>query len=441
MKTVLVVDDEPDLRELLKLTLEQMSFGCDLAEDYTTAKKKVDTGQYFLCLADMRLPDGDGIELVHYIQKVKPELPVAIITAYGNVEGAVNTLKAGAFDYVSKPINLKMLRDLISSAERLSKNVSKLTSAEQVLLGKSNPIISLRAELAKIARSQAPVYIYGESGTGKELVARLIHQLGPRSDKPFIPVNCGAIPQELMESEFFGHKKGSFTGAHADKHGFFQAADGGSIFLDEIGDLPLMMQVKLLRAIQEKAIRAIGDNHETPVDVRIISASHKYLDDLVWKDDFRQDLYYRLNVISLEVPPLRDRVEDIPILVEKFLKQNAPDYRLSEAAFAKLRHYAFPGNVRELENIIERAVAFSENHRIDAVDLKLPESAPGQAIQGEAGIETDSQANLDDVLDNQERDIIVRALEEHRWNKTKTAKSLGITLRALRYRLKKYGID
>lgn len=318
--TVLIVDDEPDIRELLSLTLRRMKLSCDIAENYQKAISCIKQNDYSLILSDMRLPDGDGIDIVQFVQQHKPHIPIAVITAYGNVEGAVNTLKAGAFDYISKPVNLQMLKDLVSTALHMQDNTSVFPRDH--LIGESRAIENLRQDINKLARSQAPVFILGESGVGKELVAQLIHHQGPRAEKPFIAVNCGAIPSELMESEFFGHRKGSFTGAIADKTGLFVAANGGTLFLDEIAELPLAMQVKLLRAIQEKAIKPVGDYNEVPVDVRILSASHKSLQEEITSGRFRQDLYYRVNVIELRVPPLRDRMDDIPLLANHILKKS-----------------------------------------------------------------------------------------------------------------------
>ncbi|MFP5344673.1 MAG: sigma-54-dependent transcriptional regulator, partial [Gammaproteobacteria bacterium] len=356
--TALVVDDEPDIRELLQLTLGRMNIATHAAPNLAEARALLGQQHFDLCLTDMRLPDGNGIELIAYIQRKAPETPVAVITAHGNMESAVAALKAGAFDFVSKPVDLHVLRNLIASALKLATPAQPET---QNLLGDSAPMETIRATIAKLARSQAPVYISGESGSGKELAARLIHGQGPRRDAPFIAVNCGAIPEQLLESEFFGHKKGSFTGAVADKPGLFQAAQGGTLFLDEVADLPLYMQVKLLRAIQEKAARPVGAQKEIPVDVRILSATHKDLGALVKQGSFRQDLYYRINVIELHVPALRERAEDIPLLAGHLLQRLAtqsgtPPATLTPRASEALCRYPFPGNVRELENILERAL-------------------------------------------------------------------------------------
>ena len=432
---VLIVDDEPDIRELLSLTLAKMKIECVTASNLQEAKECLTQWNYFLCLVDMRLPDGDGISFVEYIQENRPDLPVAVITAYSNVEGAVNTLKAGAFDYVSKPVDLQMLRDLVNAALRLSKGKHLIESSPNTLLGQHAVMNELRKKITKLARSQAPVFISGESGSGKELVARLVHAEGPRQDKPFVPINCGAIPSELLESEFFGHVKGSFTGAIKDKAGLFQIAHGGTLFLDEIADLPLAMQVKLLRAIQEKSIRPIGATQEISVDVRILSASHKNLLELVAAGKFRQDLYYRINVIELPVPSLRDRVEDIPLLTQHFLSTLVDEevpVTIEEEALSKLSHYNFPGNVRELENILERAAALCEHHKITSADLRLPQCMP---------LTSERDNNLDGFLDDQARHQIEAALRETNGNRTKAAKLLGISFRAMRYRLKKFGIE
>lgn len=432
--TALVVDDEPDIRELLQLTLGRMDISTHAAPNLAEARTLLGQQHFDLCLTDMRLPDGNGIELVEYIQREAPETPVAVITAHGNMESAVAALKAGAFDFVSKPVDLHMLRNLVNSALKLATPTQQET---QGLLGDSAPMQTIRATIAKLARSQAPVYISGESGSGKELAARLIHGQGPRRDAPFIAINCGAIPEQLLESEFFGHKKGSFTGAVADKPGLFQAAQGGTLFLDEVADLPLYMQVKLLRAIQEKAVRPIGAQKEVPVDVRILSATHKDLGALVRQGSFRQDLYYRINVIDLHVPALRERAEDIPLLAEHFLKRMAAQSgsvaaKLTPRTLDALSHYPFPGNVRELENILERALTLCEGRAIDAEDLRLPQHTEHKERE---------KLPLEDELDGIEKARITKALEQTRYNKTAAAKLLGITFRALRYRLKKLGLD
>jgi two-component system response regulator PilR (NtrC family) len=431
----LVVDDEPDICELLAITLDRMGIDADTSANVLSAKDRLSSKEYQLCLTDMRLPDGDGLELVQWMQDQGLTTPVAVITAHGNVETAVRALKLGAFDFISKPVDLQDLRKLVDSAMRLGTT----GTGEATLLGESVAINNVRRIIAKVARSQAPVHITGESGTGKELVARMIHEQGSRQAQPFVPVNCGAIPSELMESEFFGHKKGSFTGAVSDKPGLFQTAEGGTLFLDEIADLPLSMQVKLLRVIQEKAIRPIGQTEEIPVDVRILSATHKNLDQLVQAGQFREDLYYRVNVIELDVPPLRDRGNDVFLLSERILARLAaqmhlPPPILSEAAQARLADYRFPGNIRELENALERAVTLCENDTIQATDISL-KGEPGEAEQVAAA------TGLGEALDDVERTTIMKTLEETRFNKTAAAKKLGLSLRALRYRIQKLGID
>ncbi|QGZ29890.1 sigma-54-dependent transcriptional regulator [Stutzerimonas stutzeri] len=439
----LIIDDEPDIRELLEITLGRMKLDTRSARNLKEARECLSREHYDLCLTDMRLPDGCGLELVQFIQQQYPQLPVAMITAYGSLDTAIGALKAGAFDFLTKPVDLGRLRELVNTALRLrNPNPNDLT-VDSRLLGVSPPMNVLRKQIGKLARSQAPVYISGESGSGKELVARLIHEQGPRHERPFVPVNCGAIPSELMESEFFGHKKGSFTGAMEDKPGLFQAADGGTLFLDEVADLPLPMQVKLLRAIQEKAVRSVGGAKEVVVDVRILCATHKDLACEVAAGRFRQDLYYRLNVIELRVPPLRERREDIAQLSEVMLRRlaqdgGAPPARLHPDALAKLQSYRFPGNVRELENMLERAYTLCEGEEIKASDLRLSE-APGAPENGEASLAQID--NLEDHLEEVERKLIMQALEETRWNRTAAAQRLGLSFRSMRYRLKKLGLD
>ena len=460
-QTVLVIDDERDIRELLTITLGRMDLQVDAVGTVSEARSALAERSYDLCFTDMRLPDGSGQELIELISETYPDTPVAMITAYGNVDAAVNALKAGAFDFVSKPVDIQMLRGLVRTALRLAEEKrtggapTDSTSTGSRLIGDSAAMQQVRATITKLARNQAPVYIAGESGVGKELVARLIHELGPRASGPFIPVNCGAIPSELMESEFFGHRKGSFTGAGADKEGLFQAAQGGTLFLDEVAELPLQMQVKLLRAIQEKAVRPIGGREEIPVDVRILSATHKNLGHLVEQGHFRQDLFYRINVIELRVPPLRERRGDVPQLSRFILqglaaKSGEEVGQLSTAARQALDAYEFPGNVRELENILERAMAMCDGSNIEAEDLMLPRrgansSAESAATAAEIPIAAATAATadggLDDYISNLERTAIVKALEESRYNKTAAARKLGITFRALRYKLKKLGID
>ncbi|CDZ94416.1 MULTISPECIES: sigma-54-dependent transcriptional regulator [Pseudomonadaceae] len=439
----LIIDDEPDIRELLEITLGRMKLDTRSARNLKEARECLAREQYDLCLTDMRLPDGCGLELVQHIQQQYPQLPVAMITAYGSLDTAIGALKAGAFDFLTKPVDLSRLRELVNTALRLRSPSPNDLSADNRLLGNSPPMNLLRKQIAKLARSQAPVYISGESGSGKELVARLIHEQGPRHDRPFIPVNCGAIPSELMESEFFGHKKGSFTGAIEDKPGLFQEANGGTLFLDEVADLPLTMQVKLLRAIQEKAVRTVGGAKEVVVDVRVLCATHKDLAAEVAAGRFRQDLYYRLNVIELRVPPLRERREDVALLAETLLRRLADECgdrpaRLHPDALAKLQSYRFPGNVRELENMLERAYTLCEGDEIKAGDLRLSD-ANGAGETPEASLAQID--NLEDHLEEVERQLIMQALEETRWNRTAAAQRLGLTFRSMRYRLKKLGLD
>ncbi len=440
IQEVLVVDDEPDIRELLAVTLERMGIDCALAGTVAEARQHLANQRFALCLTDMRLPDGSGIDLVRHIQTHYDDVPVAVITAFGSVDTAVEALKAGAFDFVSKPVQLEDLRNLVTAALKLSAEDPPDRRSRYTLLGESEPIREIRRMIAKVARSQAPAYISGESGTGKELVARLIHDKSPRADQPFVPVNCGAIPSELMESEFFGHKKGSFTGAVSDKPGLFQAADGGTLFLDEVAELPASMQVKLLRAIQERAVRPVGAQAEVPVNVRILSATQENLAELVAEGRFRQDLYYRINVIELTVPPLRERGADVALLAEHFLKRLSSDApkSLSTEAVAALAHYRFPGNVRELENILERAIALSEEDTIQASDLGLREPRGEEAA---ATTFVPGAEPLEDYLVRVERDALLGALEQTDRNKTAAAKLLGISFRALRYKLEKLGIE
>ncbi|WP_273806546.1 MULTISPECIES: sigma-54-dependent transcriptional regulator [unclassified Pseudomonas] len=441
---VLIVDDEPDIRELLEITLGRMKLDTASAKNIADARAILERESFDLCLTDMRLPDGSGLDLIQFIQQRFPQLPVAMITAFGSLETAVQALKAGAFDYLTKPVDLPRLRELVGTALRLSGPAPAAAGASETqLLGESPPMRALRGHIAKLARSQAPVYISGESGSGKERVARLIHEQGPRAGRPFVPVNCGAIPSELVESEFFGHRKGSFTGAIEDKQGLFQAAQGGTLFLDEVADLPLPMQVKLLRAIQEKAVRPVGSQQEISLDVRILSATHRDLAAEVAAGTFRQDLYYRLNVIELQVPALRERREDIGALASHMLERLARDSglapaTLSDDALARLKSYRFPGNVRELENMLERAYTLCEGDLIRPADLRLAD-APAATTTGEASLA--NIANLEDHLESIERQLIMQALEETRWNRTAAAERLGLSFRSMRYRLKKLGID
>ena len=467
-QTVLIVDDEPDIRELLDITLSRMGLVTHSAATLAEAISKTDELIPDLCLTDMKLPDGNGISLVEHIQAQHPQIPVAMITAHGSVEAAITALKAGAFDFINKPIALDNLRNLVSTALQLEGDTRKTDDAvDQDLIGSTPAIHTLRKKIAKLARSQAPVHIHGESGSGKEVAARLIHKNGPRSAGAFVAVNCGAIPPELMESELFGHVKGSFTGASHDKLGLFQAAAGGTLFLDEVADLPLPMQVKLLRAIQEKSVRPVGGNKEVETDIRLLSATHKDLSREVEEGRFREDLYYRINVIDLHVPSLRERAEDIPELAGAILKRLAAGegnehVAMDESAISELSKYSFPGNVRELENMLERAFAMSDGELITDDDIQLPEKAPRspeareRATDAAAGEPAGNDAvnngpavprheeaygDLEGFLDDIERQVISAALEECRWNKTATAKKLGISFRSLRYRLKKLGLE
>jgi two-component system, NtrC family, response regulator PilR len=463
----LIVDDEPALLDTMTLTLIRMGLAVETAMTLAEAKQKLTRQKFDLCFTDMRLADGSGLDLVTHISRDFPDTPVAMITAYGNQEAAVNALKAGAFDFVSKPVDLNQIRALVASALKLretkpnaaatTKSPERSESAASEaktdkttrLLGESEAMAEVRSKIAKLARSQAPVHIAGESGVGKELAAHAIHEAGPRASGPFIPVNCGAIPSELMESEFFGHKRGSFTGANTDKEGLFKAASGGTLFLDEVAELPMHMQVKLLRVLQEKSVRPIGANTEQPVDVRLLSATHKDLARLVDAGHFRQDLYYRINVIELKIPALRERGSDVSLLAEHFLTRLAGEWdiakpRLSDAAAEELSRYDFPGNVRELQNVLERAVALSENDAIEAHDLQLrPRTGtmPAVPIDAEAALKLKNSLGLMEKVEELERDTLLKALEDTRWNRTAAAKKLNITFRAMRYRLKKLGIE
>ena len=467
---VLIVDDEPDIIELLELTLARMGMEISRARCITDAKHLLQTRNFQLCLTDMRLPDGEGLDLVRYIVQECTDIPTAVITAHGTAENAVAALKAGAFDYLSKPVSLKQLRELVKSALSLPPiRVEAPTINQRVLLGESVPMQQLRATIEKLSRSQASVYISGESGSGKELAARMIHERSARHEQPFVAVNCGAIPENLMESEFFGYKKGSFTGADKDHDGFFLTANGGTLFLDEVADLPLAMQVKLLRVIQEKQVRRIGETQEKNVDVRIISATHKNLAQCVESGQFRQDLYYRLNVIELNMPALREMPEDIPLIANAVIKKlcheaGRPVCSFKRDALEILMDYDFPGNVRELENILERTLALSSDTEIGQDELQLqakvqdaPQvsvikevskaSMPTEAAQSASSaintssISLDQNMPLQDFLDTLERDSIVKALMENRYNRTKTAKALGITVRSLRYRMERLGLN
>ncbi|MGH8751104.1 MAG: sigma-54-dependent transcriptional regulator [Burkholderiales bacterium] len=440
IRRVLVVDDEADILELLELTLLRMGLEVERAKDISSAQKLLQDQRYDLCLTDMRLPDGEGLELVRYIDANCADLPVAVITAHGSAENAVAALKAGAFDYIAKPVALEQLRTLVKSALSLAASGPDKTG-EHVLLGESEAIGQVRNMIDRLARSEAPVYISGESGSGKELAARLTHEKSVRGSGPFVPVNCGAIPENLMESEFFGYKKGAFTGADADRDGFFQAANGGTLFLDEVADLPLHMQVKLLRAIQEKKVRKVGSTQEEGADARIISATHKKLADCVENGKFRQDLYYRLNVIELKMLSLREMREDIPLIAQTLLARlckqregGVPE--LEKTALQALTEYDFPGNVRELENILERALALASGGKITLEDLQL---APAQ-LSG-AAAPANGEGPLQDYLDRLEKAAILEALEKTRFNRTAAARLLGITFRSLRYRMERLGIN
>ncbi len=445
---VLIVDDEADIRELLSLTLQRMGLETDCAATEREARQCLQKTRYQLCLTDMRLPDGDGLGLLQVATTDYADMPIAVITAHGSAENAVAALKAGAFDYLAKPVSLNQLRALVKSALRLPRvsparktgEPGEKLSGMPVLLGDSALMQQTRGMIDKLARSQAPIHISGESGCGKELAARMMHLKGPRHEAPFVPVNCGAIPENLMESEFFGYKKGAFTGADHDKDGFFQAANGGTLFLDEVADLPIHMQVKLLRAIQEKKVRKVGSTGEENVDVRIISATHRNLADEVENRTFRQDLFYRLNVIELRMPALREMREDIPLLAAEIVKKlvaplNAAAPKLSLAALKELQAYDFPGNVRELENVLERALALTTSEEIRREDLQLtqaPARADGADLLG---------APLPERLEDLEKKAIMQALEKTRYNRTAAAKLLGITFRALRYKMEKLGIN
>lgn len=437
----LIVDDEPDIRELLEITLNRMGISCQCAGTLAQAAALLRQYAFDVCLTDMHLPDGDGLDLIDQIQALPIPLPIAVITAHGNMDTAILAMKKGAFDFVSKPVDLAALRQLIKSALKESGDAGdKKPQMQQVLLGDSAVMRDIRAKITKLARSQAPVYISGESGSGKELVARLIHQQSSRHDQPFIAINCGAIPHELIESEFFGHKKGSFTGAVSDKKGLFQAAEGGTLFLDEVADLPLSLQVKLLRAIQEKKIRPVGEYQEIPVDIRLLSATHRNLAQMVQDGSFRQDLYYRINVIDLHIPPLRERIGDIALLTGHILAKLTGGHspQLSPHALTALQQYLFPGNVRELENILERSLALYNGKDIEVDDLNLPVSSPHTSNPADYD---PAQGSLEDYLEDIERKAIATALEENKWNKTAAAKQLGLSFRSFRYRLKKLNMD
>jgi two-component system response regulator PilR (NtrC family) len=436
MLSVLLVDDEPDILELLELALRKMGLEVDRAGNVHEAVSKLAERRYDLCLTDMRLPDGDGLQVVRHIAQHNLDVPVAVITAHGNMENAVTAFKEGAFDYLSKPVSLDQLRTLVKSALKLPQSG---TSSDKILIGHSAAMQKVRDLIQRVARSQAPVHISGESGSGKELAARLIVQSGARHDQPFVAVNCGAIPDNLMEAEFFGYKKGAFTGADKDRDGFFQAAHGGTLFLDEVADLPLAMQVKLLRAIQEKQVRKIGATNEEPVDVRIISATHHDLAERVRQGGFRQDMYYRLSVIPIQMPALRESREDIPEIAQRILERlrGDEDVRFSENSLSALQSYSFPGNVRELENIIERAFALCSEGVIEERDLLL---VPVEHEQQSDNASLSSKYPLPKYLDQVEKQALLEALEQTGFNRTAAAKLLGLTFRTMRYRMERLGI-
>ena len=431
---VLIIDDEPDIRELLDITLRRMDIDCQCAENLSSARSLLNKHNFDLCLTDMKLPDGNGVDFVSELQSDFPGLPVAVITAHGSMDAAIQAMKNGAFDFLTKPVDLNSLRNIVEDALR-SRTVHDYDQSR--LIGECDSIRKLRKTIDKVSRSQAPIYISGESGTGKELVAHLIHDSGPRSGKAFVPINCGAIPEDLMESEFFGHKKGSFTGAVADKQGLFQAADEGTLFLDEIAELPQHMQVKLLRVLQEKVVRPIGSQEEIPVNVRILSATNCDLVEQVEKGLFRQDLMFRINVIEIRLSTLRERKEDLPLLIDHILEKislNSGESKpiISKDAMQVLQNYDYPGNIRELENILERASTLCSNNTIDMHDISLPETKT-KISGGEQGLDT--------MLSDMEKQKILQALEKTKWNKTAAAKLLGISFRALRYRLEKLNLE
>jgi two-component system response regulator PilR (NtrC family) len=436
---VLLVDDEPDLLDLLELDMVRMGLDSARAGNVVEALGQLGKSSFDLCLTDMRLPDGEGLSIVRHIAEHAPETPVAVITAFGSAESAVAALKAGAFDYVEKPVTPEKVRSLVRSALKVPEPVGGLRG-DRPLVGNSLAMRQVRELIEKVARSQAPVFVTGETGTGKEVAARLIHSLGTRAEAPFVAVNCGAIPENLMESEFFGYRKGAFTGADSDREGYFQSAQGGTLFLDEVADLPLGMQVKLLRVIQEKRVRRVGGMSEEPVDVRIISASHQDLQAAVAAGRFRHDLFYRLNVIEIRMPSLRELRDDLPglaghILARLATTNHCPTPVLSEAALAAMARYDFPGNVRELENILERAMALSEGRRISLEELNLVPRSRDVGSEGQSG------AGLQEFLDATEKKAIMEALAKTGHNKTAAARLLGVTFRSLRYRMERLGMD
>ncbi|MEN8383287.1 sigma-54-dependent transcriptional regulator [Acinetobacter radioresistens] len=460
---ILLVDDEEDLCTLMQMSLAKINIRTHIAHGLEQAKKLFQQHAYDACLTDLNLPDGNGLELVQFVSQLYPCTPIAVLTAYGNMEIAISALKAGAFDFVSKPVNQAHLQQLVQKALNTPQSAQQLVQdalENRMLIGTSLPIQQLKIALKKIARSQAPVFITGESGTGKEVVANLVHRLSNRSDGPFIAINCGAIPGDLMESELFGHKKGSFTGASQDKQGLIYSAHGGSLFLDEIAELPLAMQVKLLRAVQEKKIRPIGSDQEIDVDFRVISASHQDLEILVQQGKFRQDLFFRIHVMDIVLPPLREREDDILLLAKHFIQEvckewDIPNKILTERGQQFLMQQYFPGNVRELRNIIERAITLSDNEYIDLPQLQ---SAPLRNVQNFVAGQVNHEPLTDQViplsphrkipaegleqyLENIEKEVLLTALNQTHWNRTLAAKKLGMSFRSLRYRLKKFGLD
>jgi len=443
LKSILIIDDEPDILDIISLTIERLNLEALTAGNCSEALSLLKRKHVDLCLTDMNLPDGSGLDIIKYITAELPNLPVAVFTAHGNVDLAVKSLQLGAFDFVSKPVRTEDLKKLIENGLNTSQRSTAVQGKNQTaktLLGESEVIVKIRALIEKVSKSQAPVYISGPSGSGKELVAKLVHEHGARHDKPFIAVNCGAIPSELMESEFFGHKKGSFTGAHADKDGLFVSANGGTLFLDEVADLPLAMQVKLLRVIQEKSVRPIGANQEQKIDVRILSATHKNLEKLVSEEAFREDLFYRLNVIPINIAPLNERRADIPILIAHFLKRISPDepIKLTKESLEALKTYGFPGNVRELENILERACALAEEQVIQLEDLNL--RTPIRKGSDEANF-TPGEEPIESYLERTEKQALQMAMRRCNGRKTDAAKLLGMSFRSFRYKLTKYGIE
>jgi two-component system response regulator PilR (NtrC family) len=450
MYKALIIDDEPDIRDLIQITLERMDIDCACAADFSEAIALLEQQEFHFCLTDMKLPDGNGMDLIALAQKKYKKMPIAMITAFGNMETAVAALKSGAFDFIAKPIDLTRLREVVTAALKLTEvplaSHANKSSAVR-LIGHSKAMAKLNSQIEKVARTQAPIFIHGQSGTGKELVAQLVHSLGVRRDKPLIAVNCGAIPRDLMESEFFGHMKGSFTGARSDKLGFFRAAEGGTLFLDEVAELPIEMQAKLLRVIQEQTVRPVGHEQELPINVRILSASHRDLHQRVEDELFRQDLYFRLNVITVETPSLTQRPDDIPLLAEHFIQKYAKEWQMPSLIIAPetltaLCEYSFPGNVRELENILQRAFTMSESDEISIEDLNLPSHKIKPAMEREMESSTNmANGNLEAYIENIERLAINEALEATRWNKTAAAQKLGISFRALRYRCSKLNIE